>query len=157
VLRSLEREIFPFLGPLPIPEIDAPLVLAALRNIENRGSLETAKRVRQRISAVFVQAISEGICSTDPAAIVAKALRPAPKKARQPAIADIVKLRELLASVESSGASRSRRSHPACSRLRRCGRERSAVPCGRSSKGSTARLLVPRKPPTPSGAFPRRA
>jgi integrase len=105
VLRSLEREIFPSLGPLPIREIDAPLVLAALRKIENRGSLETAKRVRQRISAVFVQAISEGICSTDPAAIVSKALRPAPKKARQPAIADIAELRELLAAVESSGAS----------------------------------------------------
>lgn len=105
VLRSLEREVFPSLGPLPIREIDAPLVLATLRKIESRGSLETAKRVRQRISAVFVQAISEGICSTDPAAIVAKALRPARKKTRQPAIADLTELRELLTAVEASGAS----------------------------------------------------
>jgi hypothetical protein len=45
VLRSLEREVFPSLGPLPIREIDAPLVLATLRKIESRGSLETAKRV----------------------------------------------------------------------------------------------------------------
>jgi integrase len=105
VLRSLEREVFPSLGPLPIREIDAPLVLATLRKIEGRGSLETAKRVRQRISAVFVQAISEGICATDPAAIVAKALRPARKKTRQPAIADLTELRELLTAVEASGAS----------------------------------------------------
>ncbi len=59
VLRSLEREIFPVLGAIPIRQLDAPLVLASLRKIEARGSLETAKRVRQRMSAVFVHAISE--------------------------------------------------------------------------------------------------
>lgn len=105
VLRSLEREVFPSLGPLPIREIDAPLVLAALRKIESRGSLETAKRVRKRIWAVLVQAISAGICSTDPAAIVAKALSPARRKTRQPAIADLAELRRLLTAVEASGAS----------------------------------------------------
>jgi hypothetical protein len=39
---------------VPLKEIDAPLVLAVLRKIEKRGALETAKRVRQRMSADFV-------------------------------------------------------------------------------------------------------
>jgi integrase len=105
VMRSLEREIFLTLGAIPIRELDAPLVLAALRKIEARGSLETAKRVRQRMSAIFVHAISEGICASDPAAIVAKAMTPMRKRSRQPAIADLDELRQLLRTVERSGAS----------------------------------------------------
>lgn len=105
VLKSLEREIFPTLGNMPISQLDAPLVLATLRKIEARGSLETAKRVRQRMSAVFIHAISEGICSADPAATVAKAMKPARKRTKQPAIADIEALRELLNIAEASGAS----------------------------------------------------
>jgi integrase len=57
------------------------------------------------MSAIFVHAVSEGICITDPAATVAKAMRPARKQTKQPAIAEIDALRELLRAVESSGAS----------------------------------------------------
>jgi integrase len=105
VIKSLEREIFPALGNMPISQLDAPLVLATLRKIEARGSLETAKRVRQRMSAVFIHAISEGICAADPAATVARAMKPARKSSKQPAIADIQELRILLRTVEASGAS----------------------------------------------------
>src|SRR5690606_17436384 len=70
VIGSLERDIFPALGRLPISAIDAPLVLDTLRAIERRGAIETAKRLRQRISAVFVYAISEGRAKDDPAATV---------------------------------------------------------------------------------------
>lgn len=104
VLRSLENEVFPHLGSVPLKEIDAPLVLAVLRKIEKRGAFETAKRVRQRMSAVFVHGISIGACSADPAAIVVKALKPQPKKTPQPAITDIAQLRELLKTIEASGA-----------------------------------------------------
>jgi integrase len=104
VLKSLEQEVFPHLGSVPLKEIDAPLVLAVLRKIERRGALETAKRVRQRMSAVFVHGIASGTCSDDPAARVMKALRPAPKKRRQPAITEINDLRGLLRKVEASNA-----------------------------------------------------
>ncbi|MFN3945638.1 MAG: tyrosine-type recombinase/integrase [Allosphingosinicella sp.] len=104
VLKSLEAEVFPYLGSVPLREIDAPLVLAVLRKIEKRGALETAKRVRQRMSAVFVHGIATGVCGDDPAARVTKALRPAPKKTRQPAITDLEDLRALLRKVEASGA-----------------------------------------------------
>jgi integrase len=90
---------------VPLKEIDAPLVLAVLRKIEKRGALETAKRVRQRMSAVFVYGIATGVCSTDPAATVMRALKPAPKSAHQPALTDIEALRTLLRTAEESGAS----------------------------------------------------
>ena len=61
VLRSLERDVFPLIGDLPISELTAPKILEALKSIEDRGAIETAKRVRQRISAVFVHAIAKGI------------------------------------------------------------------------------------------------
>ena len=66
-IRSLERDVFPTIGALPIRELNAPLVLAVLREIECRGAIETAKRVRQRISSVFVFAIAKGITQSDPA------------------------------------------------------------------------------------------
>ena len=105
VLRSLERDVFPSLGSLPIREVDVPLILATLRIVEARGSLETAKRIRQRISAVFIQGISEGICVSDPAAVVSRALQPKRKRTRQPAILDIEHLRALLTAAEASEAS----------------------------------------------------
>lgn len=105
VIRSLERDVFPDLGTMPVASIDPPLVLATLRKVELRGSIETAKRLRQRMSAVFVFGISEGICTSDPAAIITRALKPKPPKKRQPAITDLVELRRLLTATEASGAS----------------------------------------------------
>lgn len=105
VIHSLETEVFRHLGAVPLGAIDAPLVLAVLRKIEKRGALETAKRVRQRMSAVFVHGIATGVCSADPAAIVVRALQPAPRATKQPAVTDLDELRDLLRAAESSGAS----------------------------------------------------
>lgn len=105
VLRSFERDVFPQIGDLPITEIDAPLLLRTLRKVEDRGAIETAKRLRQRMSAVFVDAIAQGIGRDDPAATVERALRPLPAKGRQPAVTDPDELRRLLTAVEVSTAS----------------------------------------------------
>ena len=56
------------IGMLPIGELKAPRILEVLEAIEKRGAIETAKRIRQRMSGVFVHAISAGIAETDPAA-----------------------------------------------------------------------------------------
>lgn len=105
VITSLDRDVFPDLGGKALDEIDAPMVLATLRKVEGRGSIETARRLRQRISAVFCYAISEGIAANDPAAIVTKALKPLPKKGKQPALTKVDDLRGVLAAAEASGAS----------------------------------------------------
>lgn len=76
-----------------------------LREVEDRGSIETARRLRQRISAVYDMFISEGVVEVNPAAAVVKALKPLPKKGRQPAITDPDEARQVLVAAEASGAS----------------------------------------------------
>lgn len=105
VITSLERDVFPDLGMMLPSEIDAPTVLATLRKVEGRGAIETAHRLRQRISAIFVYAISESVATGDPAATVTKALRPMPSKKRQPALVELDELRGVLRDAEASDAS----------------------------------------------------
>ncbi|MEH3122023.1 MAG: integrase arm-type DNA-binding domain-containing protein [Sphingomonas phyllosphaerae] len=105
VITSLVRDVFPTLGARALVAIKAPDVLATLRAVENRGSIETAKRLRQRISAVYDMHISEGVTEINPAAAVGNALKPLPKKGRQPAITDPDEARQVLLDAEASGAS----------------------------------------------------
>jgi len=105
VIKSLENEVFPWLGKLPIGEIDEPLVLSVLRKIEKRGAIETAHRVRQRVSAVFVHAIAEGAGSRDPAAIVTRALKPVPRKKKRPALLTLDALHDMIRKTEAEPAS----------------------------------------------------
>ena len=104
VIRSLERDVFPYIGAYPIADLKPPKILEVLRAIEDRPALETAKRVRQRISAVFVFAISSGLAETDPAAIVTRALQPPLPKRRQPAIIELTPLQDMICKVEQDYA-----------------------------------------------------
>uniref|UniRef100_UPI00404859E9 tyrosine-type recombinase/integrase n=1 Tax=Yoonia sp. TaxID=2212373 RepID=UPI00404859E9 len=79
VFRQFERDVFPTLGSKPIDRIKAEEVLAVLRVVEDRGAHDIAKRLRQKISAVFCFAIASGRAETDPAAPLKKALRKPPK------------------------------------------------------------------------------
>ena len=100
VLASLERDIFPQLGAMPIGSIDPPALLAALRAVEKRGCIPTAQRERQRLSKIFGYAKAEGHIDSDPAATLGDALR-RPRHARpQPALTRIEDCRALLAACE---------------------------------------------------------
>lgn len=102
VLDSLERYVFPAIGAMPIGDIGSPAVLKLLRAVEARGCLETARRIRQRVSAVFAFAMSEGTVQQDPAAIVGRALRPAGLKQQHPALLELDDARELLAAADAA-------------------------------------------------------
>jgi integrase len=102
VITSLEREIFPTLGNVPITDIRAPEVIGLLRDVEKHAK-DTARRIRQRMSAVFVYAISTGRGENDPAATVQKTMAPM-VKGRQPAITDLTAAREMLAKAEAETA-----------------------------------------------------
>jgi integrase len=56
----------PALGARPITEITAPEVLSVLRAVENRGKLESAKRLRETIGQVFRYAVATGRAEFDP-------------------------------------------------------------------------------------------
>jgi integrase len=106
VMDSLKKYVFPTLGELPIAEIETPAVVNVIHAIEANGAPETARRVRQRISAVFVYAVALGLTKNDPAHLARGALAPM-KKGRQPAITQLEPLREMLRAAEAIPA------HPA--------------------------------------------
>lgn len=103
VMRSLERDVFPTIGDIPIADLSPPLILAVLREIEARGSIETAKRILQRINAVFGFAIAEGRVKTDPSERLHAALKPM-RRGRQPAILELTPLRKMISTAEEDDA-----------------------------------------------------
>lgn len=75
VMSAMEHHIFPFIGHLPIADIKPLELLEVLRKVERAGNIDTAKRLRQRCSAVFRLAILTGRCTSDPAAPLTDALK----------------------------------------------------------------------------------
>lgn len=88
VIRSLERDVFPQIGDLPVTTIKAPRLLDVLQRVEKRGAIETAHRLRQRCSAVFVYGIGAGLCEADPAAGLTANLKDVPRAKKQASIID---------------------------------------------------------------------
>lgn len=66
VLESLETDVFPDLGKVPVTALTAPMLLEVIRKIERRGVTETAGRVLQRVGAVMRYAIQTGRASYNP-------------------------------------------------------------------------------------------
>ncbi len=64
-LGILERDIFPALGNVPIANIKAPELLAALRKIEGREAFETARRTLQTCGLIFRYGVATGRLETD--------------------------------------------------------------------------------------------
>ena len=60
ILYRLEKDLFPYLGRRPIVEIEAQELLAVLRRVENRGSLESAHRIKVISGQVFRYAVATG-------------------------------------------------------------------------------------------------
>lgn len=104
VLESMERDLFPAIGAFPVTDIDEPLLLAALRKVEQRGAIETARRLRQRAERVFKYAKAAGAGNGNPASDVREAMQPVPKKRRWPALTKIEDLRTLVQAVDAAGA-----------------------------------------------------
>jgi len=75
LLARLEADVFPQIGSRPIADIDAPELLEALRKVERRGVIETARRLRQTCGQVFRYAIATGRAKYDPSADLRGALR----------------------------------------------------------------------------------
>lgn len=79
-LASLERHIFPQLGSRPIAAVTADELLRILRPL-NAQHHETAKRLRQRLEAVWVEAIIAGVAEYNHPATLVRSLRgPAVKR-----------------------------------------------------------------------------
>nr|WP_239021108.1 site-specific integrase [Novacetimonas hansenii] len=96
---TLQRFIWPKLGNIPVTDISPPMVLEVIEGIGRTGSRDTAQRVRQRLSAIFIYGIACGLGHSDPAAVIKEALPPV-QKGNFPAITDLETLRGLLRTIE---------------------------------------------------------
>jgi integrase len=77
--KRFETYVFPDVGRTPIKDVTAPELLAMLRKIEARGTVETAHKVARACGQVFRYGIAAGLCERNPAAEIRGALRARPK------------------------------------------------------------------------------
>lgn len=87
-------------GDRPVGEIKAPVILAALRKVEARGTYETARRMKIITGAVLRYGISCGWIDADPTPALNGALTQVPQKSRA-AITDPEKLGGLLRAIDA--------------------------------------------------------
>jgi integrase len=83
--RSLELHIFPKLGKIPIHKITAVKAIEAIKSVAAKGSLETVKRLCQRLNEIMIYALNTGIITTNPISGIGKAFQ-APVKRNLPTI-----------------------------------------------------------------------
>jgi len=78
-LNRLQKDVFPLIGSRPITEVDAPLLLDVLRQVEKRGALDMAARLAQLCSQIFRYAIAKGVLKYNPVPDLRGALKPRAK------------------------------------------------------------------------------
>lgn len=74
VERSLEADVFPYVGNLPIRNVTAAHLLEIIKRIEKRGAETVALLVRQWASAIFRYAVATLRAESDPAAALKGAI-----------------------------------------------------------------------------------
>ncbi|HEY8160112.1 MAG TPA: integrase arm-type DNA-binding domain-containing protein [Methylobacter sp.] len=98
--RMLERNIFPWLGSRPITDILPKDILACLRRVEDRGTIETAHRTLQICGQVFRYAVATGRADRDITPDLRGALPPA-KGEHFASITEPKQVAELLRAIDS--------------------------------------------------------
>jgi len=73
--RSLELHVFPNLGKVPIHKITATKTIETLKPIAAKGSLETIKRLCQRLNEIMVYAVNTGLIKNNPLTGISKAFK----------------------------------------------------------------------------------
>ena len=100
-LTRLELHVFPVIGALPLTEITIPDVVEVVEAIGKRGTVETAKRMKQLIAQVFRYSAQRGLCIHNPAADLRDILPSTEEKHH--ACVHPSELPDLLAKIEARG------------------------------------------------------
>lgn len=93
--RNLEKDLFPYFAARRIGDIEPIELLAAVRQVEERGALDVAHRVLTTAGQVWRYAVATGRASRDVSADIKGALKPHHGK-HFAAITDPIKLGELI-------------------------------------------------------------
>jgi len=109
IWRSLTLHVFPDLGTTPISAISAPQVINLLRPLETKGSLETVKRLTQRLNEIMTYGVNSGLIHANPLSGIRSVFKK-PKKKNMAALPPD-ELNELMVAI-AVGADR-KLTHPA--------------------------------------------
>jgi integrase len=85
IWRSLTLHVFPSMKSTPLSEVSAPMVIKLLRPIEAKGSLETVKRVSQRLNEIMTYGVNSGMIFANPLSGI-RAVFKKPKKENMAAL-----------------------------------------------------------------------
>lgn len=85
IWRSLDKDVFPAIGAIPVQEIKARTIVEALEPIKARGALETVRRLVQRVNEIMIYAVNTGLIDANPASGVGMAFEK-PKKQNMPTL-----------------------------------------------------------------------
>jgi integrase len=85
IWRSLKLHLFPDLGTTPLSNINAPMVIRLLRPLETKGSLETVKRLAQRLNEIMTYGVNSGLIFANPLSGI-RAVFKKPKKQNMAAL-----------------------------------------------------------------------
>ncbi len=107
IWRSLELHIFSHLSDVPVREINAPQVIELLKPIEAKGSLETVKRLAQRLNEVMNYATNCGLVQANPLTGIKAAFKK-PKKENMAALKP-AELPELMGAIANASIKRTTR------------------------------------------------
>lgn len=101
VIKSFELNVFNHIGHTPIDQIRPSTMIKVLKVIENRGSLETLKKVRQRCNGVFVFAKIKELIISNPCEGLEEVLKS--NKVEQYNHITHKELPELITAIENGG------------------------------------------------------
>lgn len=85
IWRSLEKDIFPTIGEIPVQVLKVRTIIEALEPIKARGALETVRRLVQRINEIMIYAVNTGLIDANLASGVGMAFEK-PKKQNMPTL-----------------------------------------------------------------------
>ncbi|HBV9944817.1 TPA: tyrosine-type recombinase/integrase [Klebsiella aerogenes] len=85
IWRSLEKDVFPAIGEIPLQQIRARTLVEALEPIKARGALETVRRLVQRVNEIMIYAVNTGLIDANPASGIGMAFEK-PKKQNMPTL-----------------------------------------------------------------------
>ena len=107
IWRSLTLHVFPDLGTTPISAIIAPQVINLLRPLETKGSLETVKRLSQRLNEIMTYGVNSGLIHANPLSGIRSVFKK-PKKKNMAALAPD-ELKELMVAIANASIKRTTR------------------------------------------------
>jgi len=105
--RSLELHIFPDLGEIPVHKISAIKTIETIKPLAAKGSLETVKRLCQRLNEIMTYSVNSGLIDSNPLSGISSAFQ-SPKKVNQPTIPP-AELPQLMRSLSAASIKRTTR------------------------------------------------